>query len=242
MPKFVKITGDRLNVEVCDDFLPKILADKLYSDCHTLVPFSDRNGRNSVIYGDPGAKYSVEYQGKAMVREATDWSELPVLNDIRDIVEAYTGIRFNFCSVMRYPSGKVGIGRHRDKEMIEGTVIIGISVGAERNINFHPPYDLSKSENMIPIKLPHGSLYSMLPPTNQHWSHEIPVQPDIEGIRYSLTFRNVNIEKMKLPEIKTYGICMAIMKSGLRQGQICGNNITLIGRDKCGIHSRKKDE
>ena len=91
---------------------------------------------------------------------------------------------------MCYPTGKIGINPHKDKEMTRGTTICGWSFGSERILNMNPPGYI-KTDKIL-ISLPPGSMYEFVPPTNDHWLHCIEKSENNEK-RISLTFRNYKI-------------------------------------------------
>lgn len=107
-----------------------------------------------------------------------------MLFDLKKIIEKETKDTYTCCVIMRYPHGKIGIGKHKDKEMIAGTTIAGLSLGSTRSFEF--TYGTKKHL----LKLLSGSLYVMKPPTNTFWTHEIKQDIKIDQARISLTFRN----------------------------------------------------
>lgn len=161
--------------------------------------------RNQVAYGDGCLKYSFSGTQVATV----DWNskeDLPeniahntisrVLKKIRNVVEAHTGNTYNFVLINRYKDGSQYIGFHSDdeKEIDQTHGIVGISLGAERNILFKAntkkniPTEL---EENLQVLLEHGSLVYMKHPTNQYWKHSIPKKTAIKTPRISLTFRKI---------------------------------------------------
>lgn len=222
-----------LNVDYYKDFLFTEEISHLLSFCEQYTQNSPDYMRSNLMFGDEGLIYSDTYQGKTYHTKAIIWPTN--LIHYKNKVEKTTGHIYNFCSLMKYPNGKIGIKKHRDKEMTSGTSICGISVGAMRKIQFSPTnYVITKCDNII-LELTSGSLYCMLPPTNDLWLHEI--LPDFEsmGVRYSLTFRNVNTENIP-KEIPPKQICQAILKSGKRRGEECGIDTHYRG-NRCGKHS-----
>jgi len=238
MIRYVDITREGLHVKFCEKFIPEQLADNLYEKCLNL--FKDSTDRRStMIFGDDDIQYHVEYKNYISSNPTNHWSSFPVLDEVKKIVEAFNEQKYNFCCIVAYPDGNYGIKPHQDKEMTLGTTICGLSVGAKRMITFYPPY---QSDNIkFSIDLPHGSLYCMLPPTNQNWRHEIPLQPDIKDWRFSFTFRNMKKEDIDQMEEKInlpFRTCKELIKTGKRKGEECGNKIHQETSDKCGIHNR----
>jgi len=176
------------------DCVPKFLEIKESRDLYGEVskfffPFNNAK-RQSKTFGDEGVVYEVKFREVSLYRATEPWpSSIFVL---KTRVEAFLNekyginIRFNVCIVQRYPSGKFGIAPHKDKEMTLGTIICGISLGAERTL------EISKYGRKTPlatIPLPSGSLYMLHPPTNSFCTHSIPKDTTYSP-RISLTFRN----------------------------------------------------
>ena len=137
--------------------------------------------RVNQIYADDGIIYTINYKGNKFERKTLAWTEY--LYDIKSKVETITNETYTVCVIQRYPSGKVGINPHRDKEMKFGTTIAGLSLGETRVLR------MSRNNEYIDISLPSGSLYVLNPPTNNYWCHSIP-KDNSNNPRYSLTFRN----------------------------------------------------
>lgn len=151
--------------------------------------------RTSFTFGNDGLCYSINFKGygnnqsNTVVRVAAKWDSIPLLPTIRDHISTLTGKKFTYCVLQFYPSGKQGIKPHKDREMIPGTSIVGLSLGATRTLTMIPPKFLDMEP--VNIKLSDGCLYSMNPPTNDYWMHSIPVDESVSGYRISLTFRNL---------------------------------------------------
>lgn len=85
---------------------------------------------------------------------------------------------------------------HRDNEpdLDEGAPIASISLGAERDFVFrHADAKRGRGEHAqesdVKLRLGHGSLLAMLPPTNEHWYHALPKRLRVDTARINLTFR-----------------------------------------------------
>lgn len=174
---------DDLNV----DYYPNLLGEKLASEWYNYleIKFPKSNGRSKILFGDEGLIYKVSYQDVTNNIHVLPWNQLPNLFELKQLIETITGHKYTVCSVQCYPNGKVGINPHRDKEMIAGTSIAGLSLGAKRTISF-----TRNNYDPVSISLAPGSLYVMNPPTNQKWLHSIVKDSKIKEPRYSLTFRN----------------------------------------------------
>ena len=172
--------------------------------------------RKQTAFGDPGTSY--KFCGKEV--RAKEWSKCAVLLDIKDRIHKHLArdrnerndeefvLRntFNFVLLNRYNDGTEKMGFHRDNEpdIKSDSSIAAMSFGAERDIIFkHQDIiahrktrplvneDGGMGVKIVKIKLHHGSLLIMRPPTNKEWYHEIPKRAKIKEVRVSLTFRNM---------------------------------------------------
>lgn len=185
----MKFQREGLDVDYIETFLGEADSKIVFEECSKLAWKGTR--RENITFSRVASTYTVSYSGRTYSRITRSWSEFPIVEVLVDLVQKFTGKTYNYCAIMRYPSGSVGIHTHRDKEMIPGTTICGFSVGASRTLVFHPPSRISSDD--VKIKLGNGSLYVMNPPTNDRWTHEIPVEADVTGVRFSLTFRDMKL-------------------------------------------------
>jgi alkylated DNA repair dioxygenase AlkB len=183
---------ERLEVDFYHNFLDPETAQDLYQhlEKHAQWRRDITPGRRvNQNYGDDGVSYEYSLRGNLIHRPTCPWSELPVLESLRDAVSNVSRNRYNYCVVQRYPSGRVGINPHRDKEMKHGTDIAGLSLGATRVLTLTPPRFNRVDTNPINISLTPGSLYILRPPTNDYWTHSIEKDLTVTESRVSLTFR-----------------------------------------------------
>jgi len=180
-----------LNIDFYTNFLTKEEADSLYIKALQSIPGKLPNlKRANTTFGDDGLEYEVTFGGYGNVpkntvhRKTRPWNQLPGLWNAKEKVEEATGEVYNFCVVQYYPCGKVGINPHRDREMVPGTTIAGLSLGTTRTLR------MSRFDDMVELELNHNSLYVLNPPTNDKWMHSIPKDTTTKA-RISLTFRNV---------------------------------------------------
>jgi alkylated DNA repair dioxygenase AlkB len=169
--------------------------------------------RASQLFGDKDLIYSTNYYNTVMNREVIPWDTLPRMPELRDIATSVSGETFSVNIAQRYHTGRTGIEPHRDREMVAGTIIAGLSFGSTRKLqmskcarwsalnadcgiewsqescscNFFPGGVHSK--RFLTISLPSGSMYIFRPPTNDDWLHCILKDESIAA-RISLTFRN----------------------------------------------------
>jgi alkylated DNA repair dioxygenase AlkB len=225
----MKKEHENINVTFDEQFLDKDLANKLLDKCNGMFKYQNSK-RSKLVFGNKGLVYTVTYQDKSKLTFAKDWSNFPDLLLVKDKLETLTGEQYNFCAIMSYPNGSAVIKKHRDKEMTLGSQICGISLGCTRRFQLTP---IKTNCDPIILDLNHGSLYCLLPPTNDYWLHEIlPDQTD--KTRYSLTFRNV-VNPLTSDDIK---YCPAILKSGPKKGQKCDIIVHNQNNNFCGRHNK----
>lgn len=154
--------------------------------------------RKQVAYGDNGTFY--KFAGNTVW--AKDWYQDNIIcntiRKIKDRVELYMGVKFNFVLINRYKDGNDYIGFHSDDEadLDKKAPIVGVSLGAQRPIQFKNISNkvIPKTyPSLIELELENGSLFSMNYPTNEYWKHSIPKRTKISKPRISLTFRKLDI-------------------------------------------------
>ena len=184
--KLTNYSDFNFNVGIYEEMLTPEIQLNL---CKDLLPyFKDKTKRTNILFGNEGLVYTTNYRGKTNNRKVLAWTEVPLLNDLRSYIQSLMlkdekcSDELTVCVVQLYPNGKAMIKPHRDKEMVKGTRILGVSIGATREITF------SYFERSHEISLRTGSMYVMRPPTNDKWLHSIP-ESDTKEPRLSLTFR-----------------------------------------------------
>lgn len=128
----------------------------------------------------------------------SDWT--PTTAYIRDRLDEITGQKNNHCLVQLYQDGKSFIGPHTDKtlDIVPGTCIINVSLGAERVMVL----DNKTTREKQRISLQHNSALLFGLNTNRKWKHSVKMdkRPDniktpeelaFGGQRISLTFRAI---------------------------------------------------
>lgn len=139
--------------------------------------------RKTCAYGDAGLSYG--YSG--MRKTAAPW-EGPLLS-LRQRLSHDTGCSLNFALANLYPDGKAGLGAHADdeKDIEEGTPIVGISLGSTRDFVL----TTRNGEPMAKVPLTHGSAIVMWGNTQKHFKHAVPARTRVTEPRVSLTFRKM---------------------------------------------------
>lgn len=128
---------------------------------------------------------SYDYSGKT-------YPYVPMPNFLDDLIPgimALIGFEPNNCLINLYHDGDSTMGYHSDNtDILEaGTGVVIISIGSERTLRFKNKID---KENTIDYVLTDGSLFYMNDSVQESWLHSIP-KSDVEGQRFSLTFRNI---------------------------------------------------
>lgn len=143
--------------------------------------------RLTAWYGDAGASY--RYSGLQL--EPLPW--LPVLQELRQRVEAAAGTSFNSVLLNLYRHGQDSMGWHADDEPELGPepVIASLSLGATRRFRLRPRPGAAFTHAPAGLELSSGSLLLMRGPTQHHWQHAVPKTARPTGPRLNLTFRRV---------------------------------------------------
>jgi alkylated DNA repair dioxygenase AlkB len=109
--------------------------------------------------------------------------------EIRDAVEAATGLRFNSVLLNYYRDGRDSMGMHADDEAELGPdpAIASVSFGATRDFILRH----KATKKTIKVPLTSGSLLLMAGKTQHFWSHGINKSARPTGPRVNLTFRYI---------------------------------------------------
>lgn len=139
--------------------------------------------RKAAWYGDE--RYSYTYSNTT--KQALPWTA--GLLELKQMVEAITGITFNSCLLNLYHNGDEGMAWHSDDEAELGrnTTIASLSFGAERKFSFKH----KKGKQTVSVMLESGSLLVMKDATQTHWLHSLPKSKRVIKPRINLTFRTI---------------------------------------------------
>lgn len=101
------------------------------------------------------------------------------------------GVLPNGVLLNRYRDGRDAIGRHTDREddLVPGSPIVGVSLGATRTMRIRPAGGRAADEVRLPLR--DGSVLLMHGDCQRALTHEVRREPDVAGERISLTFRAV---------------------------------------------------
>ncbi|GAB2860152.1 alpha-ketoglutarate-dependent dioxygenase AlkB [Pseudoduganella ginsengisoli] len=141
--------------------------------------------RLSAWHGDPDARYT--YSGTTFEPQPFT----PLQLDIKQAVEAATGLAFNSVLLNYYRNEQDSMGFHSDdeRELGRNPAIASVSFGDPRTF-------ILKHKTMpktVKIALGNGSLLLMAGALQHHWRHGINKEKTQRGARISLTFRKIVI-------------------------------------------------
>jgi alkylated DNA repair dioxygenase AlkB len=172
-------------------FLAQAEADALHRELEETTPW-DSNVEG--MFGRPRRTYWVgefAYAYSGVVHHPAPWTAS--LETLRRAVEeqAYGESRGQYRGVLMnlYRGGEDSIGFHADNEatIAPESPIASVSLGAERT------FVLAAKKKRLGVerrmRLAHGSLLVMCGRTQKDWRHGIPAEPEVEGTRVNLTFR-----------------------------------------------------
>jgi len=182
---------ENLHIDLHLHVLPKDDLFKLYKECLRLFSDEPLTKRATITFGSPGLEFLETIQGEVIRIRPKDWNLFPLLVNIKNLVSKMVGENFDVCYIQYYPNGRTGINYHRDKELKEGSSIIGLSLGAQRTLSLCCGEYGKEPDDILNIPLPPGSIYVIKPPTNKFWLHSIP-KDKTKDTRVSITFRSVN--------------------------------------------------
>lgn len=139
--------------------------------------------RLSAWYGERGYRYS------GVLHQPGPWT--PLLQTLRERVEAVTGHAFNSVLLNYYRDHNDRMGMHSDDERELGPqpVIASLSLGETRRLVLR--HKTRKDLQTIRLELPCGSLLLMQGDTQRNWRHGINAERRPCGARVNLTFRQV---------------------------------------------------
>lgn len=146
----------------------------------------DKVPRQEYYCNDVDAPYTYGKGAGERTYQVQPWH--PILQRIRDQVQALTGEVYETCFVNGYNDEKDQLGWHADNspEMDNTRSIAIVSLGAEREIWFRKNGEPAAIEK---LRLENGSLCLMQPGMQDTHEHRIPKSDRVCGPRISLTLR-----------------------------------------------------
>ena len=177
-------------VEMKIDAFKYFNASALENSTHFTHLFSNRS---AAYYGDHPYHYG------RITHEPQDFGKNPYLQKLLNYVEiVYPDLQFNSALINLYNSGKDHLPHHSDdeEEIIGDSVILTISLGSTRNIEFR---DKNTSLIAESVSLPHGSSFTMTRLSQNYFTHSITPCAECSEKRISVTLRLVQPSGLGYP-------------------------------------------
>ena len=154
-------------------------AQALYETLVASIAWDER------IRSRKAASFGLPYNYSGTVWPETAFPE--ILRPVLEAVAARTGDRPNNCLALYYTDGGASLGYHSDSiaNLVPGTRIAVLSLGAERSISFRHQV----TREIEAYALPGGSLLVMTAEMQAHWKHGVLADATVTGGRISLAFR-----------------------------------------------------
>lgn len=113
------------------------------------------------------------------------------LSKLMKLINERFGTNYNGILVNRYEDGNNYIGQHSDDEKhLDKGGVVAISHGAVRKFRI---MDKLTGKKIIDISTTSNSIIHMGGDFQKEYTHGIPVEKKVKGVRYSFTFRNHTI-------------------------------------------------
>lgn len=183
--------------ELCliPSFLEEKEADELYSLLLEKIPWKQDSivlygnkhplPRLQCLMGEP----NIQYTYSKIPMSAISWT--PEILALKQIIESFSGEKFNSVLINLYRDGSDSNGWHADNEQELGQdpFIASISLGVPRKFKLKHN---TIADKKLDILLTHGSLLLMGGSLQHHWKHQIPKSATIKEPRINLTFRLIH--------------------------------------------------
>ena len=194
MTELLNLKGASLTLK--PDFLSKVDADAAFEQLTAETPWEQRD---VVVQGRtyPQPRLVAWYGTGAYTYSGLKLDPLPLtplLEELKQLVEADTGASFNSVLLNRYVAGRNhGIGFHSDSEpelvrFGRQPLIAMLTFGEERALEFEPKPWIKDDKRKVPT--PHGSLLVMAGDCQKNWKHGLPKKVGVRD-RITLTFRTI---------------------------------------------------
>lgn len=149
--------------------------------------------RKVALLGPPNYTYQYIANTRATVMPMVD-ERAPLFADMLLRLNALLGCGFNTCIMNYYPDGSSGISYHSDaeREMVPGTPIASVSLGAARTFAFRRKGETFQCAKYL---LEPGTLVVMRPGCQERFEHCITTTKSPVGPRINFTLRVFHYQK-----------------------------------------------
>lgn len=116
----------------------------------------------------------------------TESEPLPLLNVLKNRLEKITKVSFKYAVLNYYRDGKDYIGYHSDNEVVKGSIVVSVSLGATRRFVLKHKF----RENVKHIFMPEDGDVLILNEAaiKTMYKHSVPKMANV-GPRINITFR-----------------------------------------------------
>jgi alkylated DNA repair dioxygenase AlkB len=181
----VKYYGILIPPDAADDYFHRLLSCIEWRNDEAIICGKRIVTKRKVAWH---ADRPYKYTYSKTTKYAQPWTKL--LLELKSLVEAQSGEKFNSCLLNLYHNGSESMAWHSDaeKDLLKNGAIGSLSFGAERKFSFKH----KKTKETESIVLEHGSLLVMSGPTQTFWQHRLPPTKKINKPRINLTFRSID--------------------------------------------------
>ncbi|KTC72563.1 2OG-Fe(II) oxygenase superfamily protein [Legionella birminghamensis] len=176
--------GPVMPLQMADDYFQILMKEVAWTHDEAMV-FGKKIITRRKVAWYAGQAFSYTYS--QITKTALPW--IPVLEELKRIVERESGETYNSCLLNLYHDGSEGVAWHSDgeKDLKKNGAIGSLSFGAERKFAFRH----QKSKEVVSTILEHGSLLVMKGSTQKDWLHRLPPTKMVHTPRINLTFRTI---------------------------------------------------
>lgn len=176
--------GSIMSKRMADDFYNALMQDIQWKNDEAIIYGQKIITKRKVAwYADKPFSYTYS----KITKTALPW--LPLLDELKKMVEEESGESYNSCLLNLYHDGNEGMAWHSDaeKDLKKNGAIGSLSFGAERKFSFKH----KNTGETISKVLQHGSLLVMKDSTQSNWLHRLPPTKTECRPRINLTFRTI---------------------------------------------------
>jgi alkylated DNA repair dioxygenase AlkB len=176
--------GPIMSPQLADEFYDALLQNIQWKNDEAMIYGKKIITKRKVAwYADQPFSYTYS----KITKTAEPW--IPILNELKMLVEKESGETYNSCLLNLYHDGNEGMAWHSDgeKDLKKYGAIGSLSFGAERKFSFKH----KKTNELISKILQHGSLLVMKDATQSNWLHRLPPTKITCAPRINLTFRTI---------------------------------------------------
>lgn len=112
----------------------------------------------------------------------------PSITELLEYINQRFGSEYNGILINKYLSGEEYIGKHSDDEraLDPNTGVIACSFGAVRKFRIR---EKESGKMMVDVSTENDKIIQMHGNFQKEFTHEIPVEKKVKGVRFSFTFR-----------------------------------------------------